>query len=148
ILIFPVETFLGISAVKHGPLYPPERLPIGFEVPLIKGLAWFYSSHLGEYVHVWSLVTVIAVGGVAAFALRAYRGPLKEVLEEFAKVVKFLGGLLAVLYTISFGNVMDIDTEGLNLFAAHYAAEVEKLGSNQAAIDKLRGQVETLMKLD
>jgi hypothetical protein len=138
VFIFLVETYLGVSTIKFGRLYPPERAPIGLERPLIQFLSWFYAKPLEWYI------TGAAVAiGVAGDVIRRLSIP-----EAVSKTLEYGGSVVVVLQLITFTNLVDLDTPGLNAFAAHYKAAVEKLGFSQAAVLKFERQVKQLTELD
>jgi len=156
-LIFLIETYLGVSTHIFGTFDPainPTRQPQLLEAPLIRGLGWFYSLHLGSYLELALLPWPVI--GFIYLALHIRRRSRKHddedrigrYTEALKKLLELASGFAFILGTLVFANAVDVNSTGLNNFAVLYEKEHRKLGANVAAIAQLDGQLTNLDDLN
>jgi len=149
-VIFAVETCLGFISVRWGPLYPPERMPVGPEPLIIRFLGWLYGFQAGDKLLAvsiaLSLVATLADIAVDWWVSAANR--VKDFFERAMRSIECAGIAVATLLLLTFANAVDLKTTGLNVFAANYQAQVAALGSNASAVAALGRQVDNLKAMD
>ncbi|HUN45800.1 MAG TPA: hypothetical protein VMU85_04740 [Stellaceae bacterium] len=146
LVVFAVEAILGVLAVRLGPLYPPERAPSEVERLIAEGLGRLYALGGENYVSAIVLIVTVLAAAVLRLVLRRRRTrrQFMGLTEHVLALLEVAGSCLAVLQLLTFGNAIDFKTTGLNAFAARYAGEVERIGSNQALLDLLDREVANL----